>query len=260
MDGFGALRIHRSQYILCIEYMQLSDTAAALRVLADETRLRILHLLWYGQPRRWSVSEIVEVLQLPQPTVSRHLAVLREEHLVDRRRSGTFRYYELADPQRRLHAALLAALEEAVRTSPAASEDAARADALDGSREEGLTRASRSATKWLREDDGAMDHLFKALGSPIRRRILDRVGREPGCTLSELSAGFDQSRVSITKHVETLERAGLVHSRRSGRERRLYADPMPVQLVYDRWTDRFSAPLAARVADLKYRAEEEASR
>jgi len=260
MDGFAPLRIRGRTYILITEYMQLSDTASTLRVLADETRLRILHLLWYAQPRRWAVGELVEVLALPQPTVSRHLSVLREESLVARHREGTFRYYELADPQRRVHAALLAALEDAVRASPMAREDAARADALDRRDEDDLTADRINATEWLPKDDDAMDHLFKALGHPIRRRILDAVGRAPGCTLSELADGFDQSRVSVTKHVATLERAGLIHSRRQGRERRLYADPMPVQLVYDRWTDRFSAPLAARVADLKYRAEEEATR
>ena len=100
-----------------------------------------------------------------------------------------------------------------------------------------------------------MDAVFKALSHPTRRRLLDVVGRAPGASLSEVAEPFEESRVAISKHLAVLERAGLVHSRRSGRERRLYADPMPVQLAYDRWTDRFSAAMAARMADIKYAAE-----
>lgn len=234
--------------------MVLADVAAFLSVLADPTRLRVVHALWRGQPRRFAVGELVAILGLPQPTVSRHLAVLREAGLVQRIAEGTFRYYELADTQPRLHAAVLGALEAFVAGSPAAREDAERLARIQNDTES-LTGASRHVTSWLPVEEDAMDAVFKALSHPTRRRLLDVVGRAPGATLSEAAAPFDESRVAISKHLAVLERAGLVHSRRSGRERRLYADPMPVQLAYDRWTNRFSAAMASRMADIKYAAE-----
>ena len=234
--------------------MDLSSIAATLRVLGDETRLRLLHVLWRGQHRPWSVGELVELLGLPQPTVSRHLAALRKEGMVECSHVGTFRHYRLADVQPRLHAAILGALEAFVPETPEARIDAQKSS---------LTSSSEHATNWLQiaarsrgsDADTAMSHVFKALGHPTRRRILDRIGAEQGCTLGEVAAGFDTSRAAIGKHIAVLETAGLVHSRREGRERRLFADAVPVQLIYDRWTTRFTAPLAAHVADIKYSAE-----
>ncbi|MGF1465447.1 MAG: metalloregulator ArsR/SmtB family transcription factor [Sandaracinaceae bacterium] len=234
--------------------MTLVTIAAVLQALADETRLRLLHVLWRGQDRRFRVGELVEVLDLPQPTVSRHLAVLRSHGLVECERQATYRRYTLAATQPRLHAAVLGALEGFVPSTPRAREDAARLTAIERDTS-GLTRPALRGTNRFPYEDAAMDHVFRALAHPTRRRLLDIVGRRPGATLGEAAAPFDESRVAIAKHVATLEKAGLMHSRRSGRERRLYADPMPVQLAYDRWTDRFSAAMAERMADVKYAAE-----
>ena len=102
-----------------------------------------------------------------------------------------------------------------------------------------------------------MTAVLHALSHPTRRRLLDDVGRRPGTTLGQVAKGHSQSRAAIGKHLATLERAGLVLSRREGRRRRLYPNPIPIQLVYDRWTTRFSAPLARHVAAIKYAVEEE---
>ena len=103
--------------------MTLSNLQSMILALADPIRLRVLYLLFAHQDHDWSVSAIVEVLELPQPTVSRHLARLREERLVDVTRKGKHRLYRLADRQSRLEQSLLAALESFVATTPEVQED-----------------------------------------------------------------------------------------------------------------------------------------
>jgi len=102
-----------------------------------------------------------------------------------------------------------------------------------------------------------MDAVFRALGSPDRRRILDIVKNEPGCNVNAVSAHFETSRIAVMKHLRILEEAGLIHSEKSGRERRLYFDPVPIQIIYDRWTTEFSALWARRLTRVKYAVEEE---
>ena len=234
----------------------LARVAEALRVLGDETRLRIMHLLWRHQPHAWSVGEIVDALQRPQPTVSRHLAMLKHEGLLRCETRGQVRLYSLPETQPSDHVALLGALEELVPNTPTALSDAARARG----RELGLTARASNATTALHDDadaegDAAMTEVLRALSHPTRRRLLDEVGARPGLTLGELAHGEETSRAAIGKHLAVLERAGLVVSRRDGRKRRLFHNAVPIQLVYDRWTSRFSAPIARHVADLKYRME-----
>lgn len=100
-----------------------------------------------------------------------------------------------------------------------------------------------------------MSAVLSALSHPARRRVLDIVGAAPGCTIGEVSARFETSRMAVSKHIAVLKRAGLVVARREGRMRCLYRNAMPLQLIYDRWTSRWSAPLARTVADIKYAAE-----
>lgn len=100
-----------------------------------------------------------------------------------------------------------------------------------------------------------MNAVFSALGNETRRRILDRVAAAQGCTLGAVAEGFESTRVAISKHVDRLEDAGLIHSRREGRERRLFADAVPLQLMIDRWTTPLTARLATHVADIKRRVE-----
>ena len=100
-----------------------------------------------------------------------------------------------------------------------------------------------------------MDAVFGALANEARRRILDLLKKEPGGNVNRVCEFFDIGRVAVMKHLDVLEAAGLVVSERSGRERRLYFNPVPIHLIYDRWTTEFSAYWAGRLARLKYRVE-----
>ena len=101
-----------------------------------------------------------------------------------------------------------------------------------------------------------MDAVFAALASEPRRRILDILKKEPGANVGRVSAFFeDMGRVAVMKHLAALEAANLVISERQGRERLLYFNPVPIHMIYDRWTTEFSAYWSGRLARLKYRLE-----
>lgn len=104
-------------------------------------------------------------------------------------------------------------------------------------------------------DDHDMDALFQALASLSRRQILDIVKERPGIAVGALAAEFDVSRIAIIKHLRVLEQAGLLHSEKDGRSRRLYFNAVPVQMIYDRWTTEYSAYWSGHVTRLKYAAE-----
>lgn len=102
------------------------------------------------------------------------------------------------------------------------------------------------------------DAVFAALAHAARRRILDLLVSRPGMTVKAVSSHFDISRIAVMKHLAALEQAGLVISERKGRERRLYFNPVPIQQIYDRWTDQYSAFWAARLVDIKAGVEDAA--
>ncbi len=104
-----------------------------------------------------------------------------------------------------------------------------------------------------------LDTLFAALAHPHRRLILDLLRATPGMTTADLTPHLGLSGVGTLKHVQVLERANLIVSRTQGRQRHLFFNIMPIQLVYDRWTDEYAQFWAGRVADLKERLEAEAS-
>lgn len=106
-------------------------------------------------------------------------------------------------------------------------------------------------------DEARLDALFMALSHGARRRILDLLKRESGCNVNRVCEFFEAeiSRFMVMKHLSALERAGLVHCVRDGRDKRLYIDPTPLQLVHERWTTEFSAFWSARLTRLKYAAE-----
>ncbi|MCW5634185.1 MAG: helix-turn-helix transcriptional regulator [Rubrivivax sp.] len=109
-----------------------------------------------------------------------------------------------------------------------------------------------------RDDDAdALDATFFALSSDLRRRMLDLLKREGGCNVNAVCEHFagEIGRFAVMKHLAALERGGLVVSVREGRERRLWFDATPIQLIHERWTTEFSAYWAARLTRLKYRAE-----
>lgn len=107
------------------------------------------------------------------------------------------------------------------------------------------------------KDADALDATFFALSSDLRRRLLDLLKRESGCNVNFVCAHFaaEIGRFAVMKHLAALERGGLVVSAREGRERRLWFDATPIQLIHERWTSEFSAFWAARLTRLKYNAE-----
>jgi DNA-binding transcriptional ArsR family regulator len=105
-----------------------------------------------------------------------------------------------------------------------------------------------------------MAPVFDALGNATRRRILDLLKAHPGCTVGELASHFDTTRIAVMHHLRQLEECALVVSRREGRTRRLYHNPVPIQLIYDRWTSEYSGFWASKMADVKYAVESESLR
>jgi DNA-binding transcriptional ArsR family regulator len=104
-------------------------------------------------------------------------------------------------------------------------------------------------------ESDAMDALFQALASESRRRILDIVKDRPGCSVNHVAGYFDESRINVMKHLRVLETAGLIHSEKQGRTRRLYFNCVPIQLIHERWTTEYSAMWAGRLTKVKYRVE-----
>lgn len=100
-----------------------------------------------------------------------------------------------------------------------------------------------------------MDAVFAALASEPRRRVLDILKREPGCNVNRVCEFFEIGRVAVMKHLDVLEAANLVVSEKVGRERLLWFNPVPIHMIYDRWTTEFSAYWAGRLARMKYRLE-----
>jgi DNA-binding transcriptional ArsR family regulator len=96
-----------------------------------------------------------------------------------------------------------------------------------------------------------MEPVFKALADPTRRALLDSLFREDGQTLTMLEAGFDMTRPGVTKHLKLLEEAGLVVTRRQGREKLHFLNPVPIRLVHDRWVSKYTEPWAAGLVGLK---------
>jgi uncharacterized protein YndB with AHSA1/START domain/DNA-binding transcriptional ArsR family regulator len=100
-----------------------------------------------------------------------------------------------------------------------------------------------------------MDEVFKALADPTRRSLLDELFREDGQSLSSLEARFDITRFGVMKHLKQLEDAGLVVTRRRGREKLHFLNAVPIRLVHDRWVSKYAEPWAAELSDLKSRLE-----
>lgn len=102
-----------------------------------------------------------------------------------------------------------------------------------------------------------MDRVFKALADPTRRRLLDALFEHDGQTLSALEQRLPMTRFGVMKHLRVLEEANLVLSRRRGREKLHFLNPVPVRLVYDRWVSKYAEPWVATLSTLKQAIEEE---
>jgi DNA-binding transcriptional ArsR family regulator len=104
-----------------------------------------------------------------------------------------------------------------------------------------------------------MDEVFKALGDPTRRKLLDRLFEKDGQTLSALEARLPMTRFGVMKHLKVLEEANLVVTRKRGREKLHFLNPVPIRLVYERWVSKYAEPWAATLTGLKTELEEEAN-
>src|ERR1700745_3405078 len=101
------------------------------------------------------------------------------------------------------------------------------------------------------------DRVFKALGPPTRRFLLDLLFRRDGRTLTELESELEMTRFGVAKHLRVLEDAGLVVTRRSGREKLHFLNAVPIRLIHDRWIDKYTEHHATTLIDLKNSLEEE---
>ena len=102
------------------------------------------------------------------------------------------------------------------------------------------------------------DRVFKALADPTRRFLLDLLFARDGRTLSELEGELAMTRFGVMKHLRVLEDAGLVVTRRSGREKLHFLNPVPIRLIHDRWIDKYTERRVSALVDLKNELEERA--
>jgi uncharacterized protein YndB with AHSA1/START domain len=100
-----------------------------------------------------------------------------------------------------------------------------------------------------------VDEVFRALADPTRRQLLDELFREDGQTLGQLEQRFEMTRFGVMKHLRQLEEADLVVTRRRGREKLHFLNPVPIRLVHDRWVSKYAEPWVAALSDLKTELE-----
>jgi DNA-binding transcriptional ArsR family regulator len=99
------------------------------------------------------------------------------------------------------------------------------------------------------------DRVFKALADPTRRYLLDLLFARDGRTLTELESELEMSRFGVMKHLRVLEDAGLVVTRRAGREKLHFLNPVPIRLIHDRWINKYTERQASVLAALKAELE-----
>jgi uncharacterized protein YndB with AHSA1/START domain/DNA-binding transcriptional ArsR family regulator len=103
----------------------------------------------------------------------------------------------------------------------------------------------------------AMDAVFRALADPTRRKLLDRLFKRDGQTLSALERRLPMTRFGVMKHLRVLEEAHLVTTRKRGREKLHFLNPVPIRRVHDRWVSKYAEPWAATLSGIKTELEEE---
>jgi len=101
------------------------------------------------------------------------------------------------------------------------------------------------------------ERVFKALADPSRRLLLDRLRAKGGLTLGELCEGHDMSRQAVTKHLGLLEAANLVATKRQGREKLHFLNPVPIHYIYMRWIGKFGRDRLRALHNLKQALEED---
>src|ERR1051325_4864086 len=100
------------------------------------------------------------------------------------------------------------------------------------------------------------DRVFRALADPTRRLLLDRLFERDGRTLTELESELEMTRFGVMKHLRVLEEAGVVTTRKRGREKLHFLNPVPIRLIHDRWIDKYTERRVSALADLKNELEE----
>jgi uncharacterized protein YndB with AHSA1/START domain len=103
-----------------------------------------------------------------------------------------------------------------------------------------------------------MDEVFRALADPTRRSLLDELFNEDGQTLTALEGRLTMSRFGVMKHLRVLEDAGLIVTRRRGREKLHFLNAVPIRLIHDRWVSKYAVPFVAALSDLKHDLEKKA--
>jgi len=102
------------------------------------------------------------------------------------------------------------------------------------------------------------DAVFRALADPTRRYLLDLLYARDGRTLTELESELEMTRFGVMKHLKVLEEADLVVTRRSGREKLHFLNPVPIRLIHDRWIDKYTERHVTALIDLKHELEQQA--
>ncbi|NBH08978.1 metalloregulator ArsR/SmtB family transcription factor [Amycolatopsis sp. SID8362] len=106
-------------------------------------------------------------------------------------------------------------------------------------------------------EDVQDDLVFKALADPTRRFLLDLLFERDGRTLTELETQVEMTRFGVMKHLKLLEEAGLVVTRKDGREKRHFLNPVPIRQIHDRWIDKYTERQVTALLDLKNELEGE---
>ncbi len=99
------------------------------------------------------------------------------------------------------------------------------------------------------------DALFKALADPGRRKLLDVLHAHDGRTLADLCTHLDMTRQGVTQHLQVLEAANLIATVRRGREKLHFLNPVPLQVIYERWIAKFEKPRLKALSDLRKKLE-----
>ena len=100
-----------------------------------------------------------------------------------------------------------------------------------------------------------MDNIFHALAHGVRREILDYVLAHPGCLAGDIAEQFEISRIGVSKHIKILHKAELLVIEKSGRNSLHYFNAVPIQMIYDRWTDEYSQFFAGKLSAFKLQLE-----
>ena len=101
------------------------------------------------------------------------------------------------------------------------------------------------------------DKVFKALGDPSRRRVLDLLCETNGQTLGQLCEHLAMARQSASQHIGILEEANLISTVRRGREKLHFINPVPLHDIYERWVRKFEMQRLTLLHDLKRELEGE---